>query len=287
MANPKYLKKYLEDEDAEPSKNATFSFRLDRNKLEKLKLIAKISNKSVSEILNNQIDELLQDKILNNTYLADEKRIYFYVPTIPQFKRSMFADPGRLQDEYLGECDLRKYNKNYAMDLYDVGERDLFYQLGDPLQVKLNYIPNNLDVWDNERFTYSMLADKERHHGIEPAIITETEPNTEYLINCLYFFYIIYDDSTRETSIYLISSTDALNLAKSCDNMKLLNKIENIIADLEVAEDLETLDALASKYNTGNISRLQKNTESTEPAKIEDIIYKEDDKNEYEILINE
>lgn len=295
MADPKYLKKYLADDEAEPSEKAMFSFRLDRTKLEKLKIISKKIDKPISEILNQQINGLLQDKILTNTYLADEKRIYFYVPTDPQFKQSMTADPGRIQKgEYLAQNDLLNYNKNYDVDVIDIDEDTFYWASGEPLQVKLKYIPNNLDIWDNTYFNYSMNADNKRHHGIETAILTETENNTNYLINCLYFFYIIYDDSTRRTNIYLISSTDALNLAKSCENLKLLNHMENLIADMEIVEDVDELEALANKYNTGNISRLQKNKENGRMDKIEDIIYKENENmdvfkniNECEKLIND
>ena len=70
--------------------------------------------------------------------------------------------------------------------------------------------------------------------------------------------------------------------------------MENLIADMEIVEDVDELEALANKYNTGNISRLQKNKENGRMDNIEDIIYKENENmdvfkniNECEKLIND
>lgn len=243
MANPKYIK-IPEPED--PKEKVVYSFRIERQKLDKLRRGAENENKSTAELLNKLIDDLTDDKILTNDYLKDHpQNAYFRMPTSQVLKEDMTTSPENIKPLY----DLI----THTPELYSEPETEIY---------KILYPPNNCDVWQPENFSFSSLEDPRRHHGIELLVI----PNviSMDLRDALYFIYSVYDTETRELELYILNQVDALNFINRSLNRTLIGQVNNLLYDLERVETLEDLQALADEYNTGNI--IKAGYEETEPA---------------------
>ena len=274
MANPKYIKTKPED----PTEKVVYSFRIERQKLQKLHKGAKNENKTTPELLNNWIEDLTKNKILTNDYLTEYPQgAYFKIPLNPQIKQEMTTDPENI-DPTLNLLDFTEKNNEYGEPtLYHKHNKFIMFE-NNPLAetYKIDYPPNNCDIWQPKQFSFSMLEDPNKHHGIDAVII----PEAEYIADALYFIYSRYDAVNNKLELYLIDQLDALNFIKRTNNLSLINRVENLIFDLNKCETSEDLENLADKYNTGNIIKLS-NTEPAEPVDdLEIVLIKEGDPDE-------
>lgn len=268
MGNPKFISRELMDQGKDPNEKIVYSFRIERQKIRKLQRGAENNNQPAPELLNELIDDLLKNKILDNTYLREYPQdLYFKLPLDSTNKEYMTTDPENIKPDY----NLMDYIGEYDEDTnkYILDNTAVTYNI--------KYPPNNCDIWQPNRFTYSMLEDPRKHQGIETIII----PEAEYMDDVVNFIYSIYDTETDNLELYLIDSLDALNFIKKTNNIKLINRVDSLIADWQKCKTAEDLEDLARKYNTGNIIKLA----DTEPAPdVEDeeiILINEGNKNEY------
>ena len=245
MANPKYIKN---PKPEDPTEKIVYSFRIERQKLQKLQQGAEIENKSTAELLNNVIDDLTENTVLTNDYLTDHPQgTYFKIPTSHYLKETMTTDPENIKPLY----ELIKH----SYEDYGETETEVY---------KIDYPPNNCDIWQRKNFSFSSLEDTRKHQGIELLII----PEVENIEDALYFIYSIYDTHARKLELYILNQLDA----------------NNLLYDFERVESWEDLEALAKEYNTGNITRLTDPKPSKPAEDLEIVLQKEGDPDEKMIL---
>lgn len=261
MANPKYIKN---PKPEDPTEKIVYSFRIERQKLQKLQQGAEIENKSTAELLNNVIDDLTENTILTNDYLTDHPQgTYFKIPTSHYLKEDMATDPENIKPLY----ELIKH----SYEDYGETETEVY---------KIDYPPNNCDIWQHKNFSFSSLEDTRKHQGIELLII----PEVENIEDALYFIYSIYDTHARKLELYILNQLDALNFINKTRNLDLIGRVNNLLYDFERVESWEDLEALAKEYNTGNVTRLT-DTKPSKPAEdLEIVLIKEGDPDEKMVL---
>ena len=261
MANPKYIKN---PKPEDPTEKIVYSFRIERQKLQKLQQGAEIENKSTAELLNNVIDDLTENTVLTNDYLTDHPQgTYFKIPTSHYLKETMTTDPENIKPLY----ELIKH----SYEDYGETETEVY---------KIDYPPNNCDIWQRKNFSFSSLEDTRKHQGIELLII----PEVENIEDALYFIYSIYDTHARKLELYILNQLDALNFINKTRNLDLIGRVNNLLYDFERVESWEDLEALAKEYNTGNVTRLT-DTKPSKPAEdLEIVLQKEGDPDEKMIL---
>ena len=261
MANPKYIKN---PKPEDPTEKIVYSFRIERQKLQKLQQGAEIENKSTAELLNNVIDDLTENTVLTNDYLTDHPQgTYFKIPTSHYLKEDMATDPENIKPLY----ELIKH----SYEDYGETETEVY---------KIDYPPNNCDIWQHKNFSFSSLEDTRKHQGIELLII----PEVENIEDALYFIYSIYDTHARKLELYILNQLDALNFINKTRNLDLIGRVNNLLYDFERVESWEDLEALAKEYNTGNVTRLT-DTKPSKPAEdLEIVLNKEGDPDEKMVL---
>lgn len=261
MANPKYIKN---PKPEDPTEKIVYSFRIERQKLQKLQQGAEIENKSTAELLNNVIDDLTENTVLTNDYLKDHPQgTYFKIPTSHYLKEDMATDPENIKPFY----ELIKH----SYEDYGETETEVY---------KIDYPPNNCDIWQHKNFSFSSLEDTRKHQGIELLII----PEVEDIEDALYFIYSIYDTHARKLELYILNQLDALNFINKTRNLDLIGRVNNLLYDFERVESWEDLEALAKEYNTGNVTRLT-DTKPSKPAEdLEIVLNKEGDPDEKMVL---
>lgn len=261
MANPKYIKN---PKPEDPTEKIVYSFRIERQKLQKLQQGAEIENKSTAELLNNVIDDLTENTVLTNDYLTDHPQgTYFKIPTSHYLKETMTTDPENIKPLY----ELIKH----SYEDYGETETEVY---------KIDYPPNNCDIWQRKNFSFSSLEDTRKHQGIELLII----PEVENIEDALYFIYSIYDTHARKLELYILNQLDALNFINKTRNLDLIGRVNNLLYDFERVESWEDLEALAKEYNTGNITRLTDPKPSKPAEDLEIVLQKEGDPDEKMIL---
>ena len=107
-----------------PHKKVSYSFRINPDTLEDLKLYAEANKSSIPEILNILITDKLDGVTLTNDYLKDFKSRNITVPS--------------LQDIY---------DNTNTVEMYE--ELDLLNPFLNGTTYEVKQIPNNLDIWDN------------------------------------------------------------------------------------------------------------------------------------------
>ena len=240
MGNPKFIP---------TQKKVTYSFRIEEDRLDKVKQISKLNDIKLPQLMSNIVRDYLFNKTVYNTYLEDFEGMFIDLPDTTQ---------GRGYDELRGE-DYWLSNLSFEYEIQS--------------------IPNNLDVWDSLLETYKASSSGNYlHEGIEFLIVPELceyenrcfTDLTKYLY-CIYF--IVKKDFIVE--IEYIPFLEAINKIKKCDNYLLLNHALEIKETLEErTETIENqiywnaqqgkdysefdyiwteLNTIAKKFNSGNI----------------------------------
>ena len=213
MANPKYIKN---PKPEDPTEKIVYSFRIERQKLQKLQQGAEIENKSTAELLNNVIDDLTENTVLTNDYLTDHPQgTYFKIPTSHYLKETMTTDPENIKPLY----ELIKH----SYEDYGETETEVY---------KIDYPPNNCDIWQRKNFSFSSLEDTRKHQGIELLII----PEVENIEDALYFIYSIYDTHARKLELYILNQLDALNFINKTRNLDLIGRVNNLLYELIISK---------------------------------------------------
>ena len=244
-----------------PNKKVSYSFRINPNTLEDLKLYAKATNNTVPEIINQLITDKLDGVTLTNDYLKNYKEQLITVPD--------------LQEIYDNTDTVETLE---TMDLQNPFLKGTVF--------KVERIPNNLDVWDstddingfNQHGYTSYDYPHTLHEGIEfvlapellkPKHITSNKAKTMLLLNNTLLLPIWFKVNFNNTlNIELITFREAINKVKATNNFTLMEKlselkvltneiISKVIKDTPENEIynklLQELSKLTGVINTGNI----------------------------------
>jgi len=141
------LPKFLDD----PFKKVSYSFRIEENLLNKVKLYAKATERKLPETFNYLIRESLKGCNLDNTYLNEFEGTLINITYI----NPAYNDYGEILENYY-----RRGSTNY-LDLDDEG---FLYEV--------KKIPNNLDVW-HSKGGYFSNSENLIHEGISLVIVPE------------------------------------------------------------------------------------------------------------------
>lgn len=215
-----------------PNKKVSYSFRIDPNLLENLKLYSQATNKSVPEILNNLITDKLDGVTLTKTYLDTYNN---EVITIPD-----------LETLYSNTDTLTFKNINDLKNPFTKGTKYTVLKT-----------PNNLDVWDNtdDIINHTGYVSPNYpiylHEGIEvylaPELITPEilEHKENYLILefCLLFihFGIKYVNSLND--ITLLTFRETMDKIKESNDFELQKLVSGYRTELlEIINN--TLDSI-------------------------------------------
>ena len=262
-----------------PNKKVSYSFRIDPNLLENLKLYSQATNKSVPEILNNLITDKLDGVTLTKTYLDNYNN---EVITIPELK-TIVDNTNTLTFENIDDLK-NPFTKGTKYTILKT--------------------PNNLDVWDNtddiiDHTGYiSPNYPIYLHEGIEiylaPELITpeilELENSNLVLEYCLLYIHFGIKYFNSQNEITLLTFRETMDKIKESNDfelqklvsgyrMELLEIINNTLDSIpetpdkdgnyigngkvwtdkkEMYKDYTTilvnkLQDLANKFNTGNV----------------------------------
>lgn len=250
MGNPKFIP---------TQKKVTYSFRVEEDKLEKLRQISELRDMKLPKLMSQIIEEYLMGKVVYNTYLEDFEGMFIDLPDISQ---------GRGYDEFRG---------NYFIS-------DLTFEY------EIQSIPNNLDVWDSLLETYKSKSPNYRHEGIEFLIVPEIceyegRDDTD-LTKYLYCIYFTVPKNTSNVEIHYISFIEAINKLKKSENYILLNHALKLRDTLEErTREIESqifriaqqggeyrvfdyiwteLKRIAKDFNSGNIVPIEKSKKDIE-----------------------
>jgi uncharacterized protein (DUF885 family) len=219
------LPKFLDD----PFKKVSYSFRIEENLLNKVKLYAKATERKLPETFNYLIRESLKGCNLDNTYLNEFEGTLINITYI----NPAYNDYGEILENYY-----RRGSTNY-LDLDDEG---FLYEV--------KKIPNNLDVW-HSKGGYFSNSENLIHEGISLVIVPEIVYNdyfkleTPYLRDCLKYIYFSID-TVGDLEVKNISYKEAFRKLKEVGNNEVLYNFKNtyqVISDfindfvLELQED--------------------------------------------------
>ena len=250
------MPKFLED----PFKKVSYSFRIEEHLLNKVKLYAKATNRKLPETFNYLIRQSLKNCNLDNTYLNEFEgtiiNITYITPAYNEYGEILELGYTRGSTDYL--------NLNNEGFLYEVKK-----------------IPNNLDVWEDERGYYSKYADI-LHEGVSVVIVPEIVYNDyfkfseAYIMDCLKYIYFTLDIQGN-LKVRQISYKEAFRKLKEAGNNEVLFNFKNIYNNVkDFAQDFITeyykvpnpnvddftdtlyshLLEFANTYNEGNINSL-------------------------------
>ena len=242
-----------------PNPKVSYSFRINPELLDNLKLYAKATNQTVPKVITDLITEKLDGITLKNDYLDNYKTQTITIPDIQE----IYDNTNTL--EMLETMDLQ--NPFLEGDIFTVFQ-----------------IPNNLDVWDNTDGIFNQHGypsynyPTTLHEGIEfvlapellrPEHITDDKVKTQMLLENTLLLPIWFKININDTiTIELITFREALEKVKQANNFTLMDKlshfqvltkdvISRVIADTPDNEIYDTLQKelykLTKVINTGNI----------------------------------
>lgn len=203
-----------------PNKKISYSFRINPQDLEDLKLYATATKSTVPEVINALITEKLDGVTLTNDYLKNYRN---YTITIPDINTI--------------------YNNTDTQVMFT--NIDLLNRFIEGNTYVVMATPNNLDVWDttdnlvNQHGYTSHNYPEYLHEGIEvflaPELITpdllQREDNHLILPYCLLYihFWINYDQTL---GVSLLTFREAIDKVKESNNFELMDKLSQY--DIEV-----------------------------------------------------
>ena len=203
-----------------PNKKVSYSFRINPQDLEDLKLYATATNSTVPEVINALITDKLDGVTLTNDYLDTYNNRYITIPDINTIYESTDS----------------------VIMLEKIDLLNPFFKGTKCFVMKT---PNNLDVWDttdnlvNQHGYTSHNYPEYLHEGIEvflaPELITsevlQQKDNNIKLPYCLLYihFGITYN---QELQISLLTFREAIDKVKESNNFELMDKLSSY--DLEI-----------------------------------------------------
>ena len=185
-----------------PHKKETYSFRIKPDLLENIKNYAKATHQTVPELLNNMIEDKIEGLHLTNDYLKEKMGTVSIIGLPP------------LVDIY--------NNGNYR-------EFGLFFDNENRVLYEIQRIPNNLDIWDNNK-GYTSNKRGTDHEGISfvlaPELITLPEyiKTPELVFCCLIPIYFKVSIKKQSIQVKNISFTNALDKIKNSSSIELMDE---------------------------------------------------------------
>ena len=242
-----------------PNKKVSYSFRINPNTLEDLKLYATATNSTVPEIINQLITDKLDGVTLTNDYLNHYKDQRITIPDLNEI-----------------------YDNTNTVETLETMDLQNPFLKGTVFKVKR--VPNNLDIWDttdnlvNQHGYTSYDYPKTVHEGIEFVLapellkakhITDDKAKTQLLLTNTILLPIWFKVKFNNTlTIELITFREAIDKVRQANNFNLMDKLshfkvltdETITGVLNSTPDdklyttlLSELGKLTRVINTGNI----------------------------------
>jgi hypothetical protein len=242
-----------------PNKKVSYSFRINPETLEDLKLYAKATNSTVPEVINQLITDKLDGVTLTNDYLSYYKDQLITVPDLQTIYDN--TDTVKMLEE---------------LDLLSPFLKGTVY--------RVQKVPNNLDVWDttdnllNQHGYTSYNYPYTVHEGIEFVLAPEllkvkhlegNKVDTQILLSNTVLLPIWFKVNGNNTlDIQLITFREAIEKVKQSNNFTLMDKLshfkvltDDVIKNVvyETPEDelytelLKELSKIKNVINTGNI----------------------------------
>lgn len=242
-----------------PNKKVSYSFRINPNTLEDLKLYATATNSTVPEIINQLITDKLDGVTLTNDYLNHYKDQRITIPDLNEI-----------------------YDNTNTVETLETMDLQNPFLKGTVFKVKR--VPNNLDIWDttdnlvNQHGYTSYDYPKTVHEGIEFVLapellkakhITDDKAKTQLLLTNTILLPIWFKVNFNNTlTIELITFREAIEKVRQANNFNLMDKLshfkvltdETITGVLNSTPDdklyttlLSELGKLTRVINTGNI----------------------------------
>ena len=255
-SNPKYLP---------VPKKIPYNIRLPKPLLDKLNAYAELTGNTTTDVVIGALNDLIRDKVIFNDYLPEMKGITIRIPTLSNEKSEFYNINFINAETSTGDLFNEVYGYHPTTETYEILK-----------------IPNNLDKFDDFLGYHSMINSigaKGNHSGIEFVIIPDIAMESDDVFDALYCFYFEVE-SNKLKKILLIDYVDAINKANATENIMLKNKLTLCVKELQQLNlDLEeilfddynaienykyeTLEAIADKYNTGNIVELGENIDES------------------------
>lgn len=223
--------KFLED----PYKKVSYSFRIEERLLEDIKKYGNATNRKLPETFNYLLKKSLEGINVNNSYLEDYEGLIINIPYMT-WEESIY---------YIGDTIggtkliFKRGNPNYL----DYSEEGLTYEV--------KQIPNNLDIWINEKPVLKIGDSQETsksylgqgyysknypnliHEGISIVIAPELVLSNYFhicqtgIINTLKFIYFTIDLDSKVT-VTNISSKESFRKLKESGNEETIYKFNSI-----------------------------------------------------------
>ena len=242
-------------------KKIQYNIRLPKPLLDKLNTYAELTGNTTTDVVIGALEDLMKNKIVFNDYLPDMKGITIRLPVIPNEKKDFYnVNLIKENNDEISADGLfnEVYGYHATTEIYEILK-----------------IPNNLDEFSEFLGYHSMIngfGASGNHLGIEIVVIPDIAMESDDVMDALYCFYFEVE-SNKLKKIFLIDYVDAINKANATEKIKLKNKLTlcvnelqqlNLELDETMSDDInaidnykfETLEAIANKYNTGNIIEL-------------------------------
>lgn len=247
MGDPKFIP---------TKKKVTYSFRIEEEKLEKLKRICELNNIKLPDLMNKIVNSYLWDKVVYNTYIEDKKGMFIDLPDIT-----------------------KGYNYEYGT-----------YNSNLTLEYEVKQIPCNLEYWSDIFESYKVYNPNDyEHEGLEFVIVPELcEYEERCYTNLTKYLYCIHFLVRKNYTVEIeyISFMEAINKLKKCENYPLLNHALKLKERLEErSEEIRSqiymknqrgeevsefefvwteINSIAKEFNTGNIIPIEKSRKDIE-----------------------
>lgn len=256
MSNPKYIDPKFIKENKKP-----YSFRINAKYLEQLDDLEEITATPKPEILNNLIKEYLKGKITKQGNYEANKPIYIDLPNNPAIKSELEQTKKLYNyDDLTADFYLNLYLPNISPE--EKQKTRIFLNT-----YEIKQFNNILDSFLIQNNTFCYNLDPADHRGLifylEPNIFKYTLGMTNERLGmsakynaCLlsiYCFIISHRYGEKEPIIKLIDINKSLDLLKKSNNIKLLDKLYNLLDDFENVETVEDLEKLADGFNDYNV----------------------------------
>ena len=203
-----------------PNKKVSYSFRINPDTLEDLKIYAKATNNTVPEIINKLITDKLDGVTLTNDYLKHYKDQLITIPDLQEI-----------------------YDNTNTIETLETMDLQNPFLKGTVFKVK--QAPNNLDVWDstddingfNQHGYTSYDYPHTLHEGIEfvlapellnKDIFTENKEKINSLLSNTVLLPIWFKvEYNNNLSIELITFREAIEKVKRANNFTLMDKLSH------------------------------------------------------------
>ena len=237
MANPKFLA---------VEKKVPYNLRLPQNLIDDLNAYAEITGNTTTNIINKALADFMKDKTVSNDYLDNIGGISVKIPYAINQKKSINKSRESLESLNGDYYNNGAFSETYFAESFVVKRipNNLDVIVGDSYSANKHGLIYNHNALHHgiEFFIYP---------GIIEILLTDDVP----MINSLYCLYFEFDAGDN-VNTYLIDYLTAINLLSKSGNEKYKNLLISCVSELNKLDETfnEYLDALKDKTDDVNYS---------------------------------